>query len=333
MKSIKADNLVIENPVILAPQAGVTDAPLRELVESFGVGMTVSEMVASEAAVRSFEREIRRMQNLIKRQKSAKNHPLSVQIFGANPEVMAKSAVLLEEVGADMIDINMGCPVKKIVKGGGGADLMRNLPLATEIIRAVKAAVKIPISVKMRLGWDEQNLNAALLAHIAESEGAAFVAVHGRTRNQFYTGTANWEEIRKVKEKIKIPLIANGDIFTVQDAKNALEITAADGLMIGRGIYGRPWFCADVISYLNDGTLPKEKAMPEIGSVATRHLKAIITHYEKEHISLGLAKKHMAWYAKGMRGGAEYRSRIVHASSTEVMQEIIKEFFGEKKHC
>jgi tRNA-dihydrouridine synthase B len=323
MKSLKIDNLIIENPVILAPQAGITDAPFRELVQSFGVGMVVSEMVASQAAVREIEKTIRRLNPLDNKKQMS---PTSVQIFGADSQIMARAAYLMQEQGADMIDINMGCPVKKIVNSGGGASLMRNLPLAREIIRAVKHNIKIPLSVKMRLGWDDSSRNAIELARICEDEGVAFVTVHGRTRSQFYAGQANWEEIAEVKAALKIPLIANGDVFSVENAKNILQTTKADGVMVARGIYGRPWFCADIISYLNSGKTPQSKTSQEIYAIASKHLQSMARYYPA-HTAHGLAKKHMCWYAQSMRGAAQYRAQINLSENIEDIQKIMHDFF------
>src|SRR5580700_4335238 len=240
----------LEDPVILAPMSGVTDMPFRQMVKRDGAGLVVSEMIASAAMVRENRKTLLMAKN------SPEEFPMSVQLAGCEPEVMAEAAKLNEDRGAAIIDINFGCPVKKVVNGHAGSSLMRDEVHATKILEATVKAVKIPVTLKMRMGWNHENLNAPRLAKIAEQCGIKMVTVHGRTRCQFYEGQADWSFIRNVKEVVKIPVIANGDINDFADVTRALELSGADGVMIGRGAYGRPWFIRQVMEYLRTGVVP-----------------------------------------------------------------------------
>ncbi|NDE17819.1 tRNA dihydrouridine synthase DusB [bacterium] len=273
---IKIDKIQLQDNVLLAPMSGVTDLPFRRLVKSFGASLVISEMIASRAMI------MQTRESLKKCQKDDTHFPMSVQLAGCEPEVMAEAARLNEDLGADIIDINFGCPVKKVVNGFAGSALMKDEDLATRIMDAVVRAVKIPVTMKMRLGWNYENLNAASLAKKAENVGIKMLTVHGRTRCQMYNGSANWELINAVKEMVKIPVIANGDIKTTADAKRALELSKADGVMIGRACYGKPW----LINQINQEL--KGEVADAIPSIEEQQ-KIVLNHFQ-EMIEDGLVK-------------------------------------------
>lgn len=311
----------IETPVVLAPMSGVTDLPFRRLARSLGTGLVVSEMIASQAMVRE------NRQTLKMAEVDGFGAPSSVQLAGCDPEVMAEAAKLAVDRGAAIVDINFGCPVKKVALGQqAGSALMRDEVAAARILEATVKAVSVPVTLKMRMGWDHNSLNAPRLARIAQDSGIRMVTVHGRTRQQFYTGTADWDFIRRVKDAVQIPVIANGDIVVVQDALEALRRSGADGVMIGRGCYGRPWFPRMVAEFLRTGIAPEEPSLPEQKRILLEHYQAMLEHHGRDP-GVRLARKHVAWYSKGLPGSAEFRVQVNQATTPEAVEALIHAFY------
>lgn len=315
---LRIGDATFDNNLILAPMAGVTDLPFRLLCREQGCGLAVTEMVSAKAILY----KNRNTNELLK--VSGKEGPVSVQLFGSDPQIMADMAAQVETGPYALIDVNMGCPVPKIVNNGEGSALMKDRKLAERILSSMVRAVKKPVTVKFRKGFHDENINAVEFAKMAESSGAAAVAVHGRTREQYYSGTADWDIIKKVKEAVKIPVIGNGDVFQPEDAKAMLDQTGCDGVMIARGAKGNPWIFSRIQHYLETGELLAKPSVNEIGKMIIRHGSLQLEH-KGEVIAMREMRKHMAWYTAGLPHSAKLRYDINQVETMEELKRFVRE--------
>ena len=316
----------LKNNLFVAPMAGVTDRPFRMLCKRMGAGLAVSEMVSSNSLLYGSEKTKRRANH------EGEVDPISVQIVGADPNMLAQAAQYNVDEGAQIIDINMGCPAKKICNVMAGSALMQNETLVTQILEAVVKAVAVPVTLKIRTGWDKQNRNAIRIAQIAEASGIQALAIHGRTRACAYTGDAEYDTITAVKASVNIPVIANGDITTPEKARAVLQQTGADAVMIGRAAQGRPWIFREIEHFINTG---KRLALPQVSEVRQVLMKHVYDLYAfyGEHTGLRVARKHISWYTKGLAGSAHFRHQMNQLESCDAQLTAVNDFFDAQLQC
>jgi tRNA-dihydrouridine synthase B len=310
----------LENSLILAPMAGVTDRPFRQLCRSLGAGLAVSEMISANSSLWGNRKTLQRLDH------RGEQGPISVQILGADPQMMAQAAKINAARGAQIIDINMGCPAKKVCKVAAGSALLQNERLVGEILQAVVTAVEVPVTLKIRTGWDPEHRNGLQVARIAEDCGIQAIAIHGRTSACKFSGQAEFDTIRRIKQTIQIPVIANGDIDSPQRAKQVLAFTGADGIMIGRAAQGRPWIFHEIEQFLQTGEEPPRPSLDWIESLLSTHLEQLYEFYG-EYQGVRIARKHIAWYSKGHPEGAEFRNGINRSDTAVAQRQLIRQFF------
>ena len=314
-------DILINNPLVLAPMAGITDFPFRRICKEMGAGLVFSEMVSVEALIREHKRTHGMLHT------DPAERPVVFQLFGSKPASMAEAAHIVSQGEVDFIDINMGCPVPKIIKSGAGSALLRDMGLAKEIMAAVVGASKVPVTIKIRLGWDARNIVAVDMAQAAEAAGIAAVTVHARTKVQGFSGQADWNMIRTVKRSVTIPVIGNGDVRTAQDAKRIMAETGCDGVMIGRAIQGYPWIFREAKYFLETGLVPTPPTREERQAVMLRHLHDMAC-LVGENVGVREMRKHLCWYTKGLHDGAEFRTRINHLERIDDTKQAIEDFFA-----
>ena len=310
---LKIGNVVLKNNIALGPMAGVTDLPFRILCKEQNAGLIYTEMVSAKGIFYNNKNteELLRVEE--------KERPVALQLFGSDPYIMSEMAKKIEERNFDILDINMGCPVPKVVNNGEGSALMKNPILAGQIVEAVSKAIKKPVTVKIRKGFFKDETTAPEVAKILEESGACAIAVHGRTREQYYSGEADWDVIKKVKEAVKVPVIGNGDIFTPIDAKKMLEYTGCDGIMVARGARGNPWIFHQIEEYLKSGEIPKKPSFDEVIDMIKRHA-LLLSEWKGEYIAVREMRKHIGWYTTGYKGSAKLRGQI---NEMETMEQLI----------
>ncbi|MGN0351643.1 MAG: tRNA dihydrouridine synthase DusB [Roseburia sp.] len=318
IEKLKIGNVTLENNLILAPMAGVTDLPFRLLCKEQGAGLLCMEMVSAKAILYK-NKNTEELLTIDPRE-----NPVSLQLFGSDPDIMAEIAKQIEERPFDILDINMGCPVPKVVNNGDGSALMKNPVLAGKIIEKVAGAIQKPVTVKIRKGFDDEHINAVEMAHIAEESGAAAIAVHGRTREQYYSGKADWDIIRQVKEAVSIPVIGNGDILTAEDVIAMKEQTGCDGFMIGRGAQGNPWIFSQILHYFETGTFSKKPSFAEVTDMLLRHAKMQL-EFKGEYTGIREIRKHAAWYTSGYKNSSKLRGRINEVENYEQLEALFRE--------
>ena len=318
---LRIGNVTFDNNLILAPMAGVTDLPFRFLCREQGCGLSVTEMVSAKAILYK-NKNTNELLSV-----SDQEGPVSVQLFGSDPDIMANMAAAIESRPFALIDVNMGCPVPKIVNNGEGSALMKDIKLAEKILTAMVKAVKKPVTVKFRKGFTEEDCNAVEFARMAESSGVAAIAVHGRTREQYYSGTADWDIIRQVKEAVSIPVIGNGDVFQPEDAKALIDQTGCDGVMIARGAKGNPWIFSRTLHYLETGELLQPPTPAEISEMILRH-GTMQAEHKGETVAMREMRKHMAWYTGGLPHSAKLRNDINQVETMEELRRFVRERIG-----
>ena len=321
MQQLQIGNVSLKNNLILAPMAGVSDLPFRLLCKEQGAGLVCMEMISAKAIY------YHNKNTELLLQIHPEEGPVSLQLFGSDPEIMGEMAKKIEEKPFDILDVNMGCPVPKVVNNHEGSALMKDPKLAGEIVTALVKAVKKPVTVKIRAGFDEEHINAVEIAKIAEDCGAAAVAVHGRTREQYYSGEADLEIIAKVKDALKIPVIGNGDVTDGPSAKRMLETTGCDGIMIGRAAQGNPFIFREIAAYLENGTVMEKPSRKEIKNTILRHGRLMV-EYKGEETAVREMRKHISWYSSGMRGAAKIRARVNEMETMEELTAIVNQLFG-----